>query len=50
MNKLTLVNYENGEIISCYSIEDQNAEIDMDYISPNTSGTKTIKRIKYILK
>ena len=35
--------YENGEIVSCYGIEDQNAEIDMDYVATNASG-KTVKQ------
>ena len=35
--------YENGEIVSCYGIEDQNAEIDMDYISPNANNL-TVKQ------
>lgn len=35
--------YENGEIISCYGIEDQNAEIDMNYISPNADNL-TVKQ------
>lgn len=35
--------YENGEIVSCYGIEDQNADIDMNYISPNANNL-TVKQ------
>ena len=35
--------YENGEIVSCYGIEDQDAEIDMDYISLNANNL-TVKQ------
>lgn len=35
--------YENGEIVSCYGIEDQNTEIDMDCVASYASG-KTVKQ------
>lgn len=34
---------DSRETVSCYGIEDQNAEINMDYISPNANNL-TVKQ------
>jgi hypothetical protein len=38
--------YENGEIISCYGIADQDANVAMDYVSQNASGKLFYKRLQ----
>lgn len=37
--------YENGEIVSCYGIADQDANVAMDYISQNASGKTVLQEI-----
>lgn len=38
--------YKNGEIVSCYGIADQDADVAMDYISQNASGKLFYKRLQ----
>ena len=37
--------YENGEIVSCYGIADQDANIAMDYVAQNASGKTVLQEI-----
>ena len=37
--------YENGEIVSCYGIADQDANVAMDYVAQNASGKTVLQEI-----